>query len=283
MQNGNTGTGPILLDACPDYGFSDKADEPYTIIPPNYTPGQTLFITHESNYADYNADMSLANDYLASKKIPVLYDSTSTFVGNKTNLMGYISWGSNDTHYDARSYNSLRFSPGGICETAVSTSARTFLPTTGGQSLIDDLISQGVTGVKGYTDEPLLQGIASPSVLFNRYTRGWTLAESFYAASKLVGWMGIVIGDPICRAYADSISIPAGNKTVFYPNPSVDVIHVNVDGDYNYKIFNSAGRLVSENKLINKQISVRDLSVGVYIIMLSNGHSVISSKVIRSN
>ena len=88
-----------------------------------------------------------------------------------------------------------------MCDTAVSTSARTFLKTQGGQSLITDLVAQGVTGVKGYTDEPLLQAIASPSVMFGRYTSGATLAESFYAASRLVGWEDIVIGDPLCRAY----------------------------------------------------------------------------------
>jgi len=55
--------------------------------------------------------------------------------------------------------------------------------------------------VKGYVDEPLVQAIAEPSILFERYTRGWTLAESFYAASALVGWEDVVIGDPICRAY----------------------------------------------------------------------------------
>ena len=100
-----------------------------------------------------------------------------------------------------RAYHSLRFAPGAVCETAVSTSARTFLPTQGGQSLIADLIAQGVTGAKGYTDEPLLQAVASPSILFDRYTRGWTLAESFYAASRFVGWEDIVIGDPLCRPW----------------------------------------------------------------------------------
>jgi uncharacterized protein (TIGR03790 family) len=88
-----------------------------------------------------------------------------------------------------------------VCETAVSTSARTFLPTHGGQSLISDLIAQGVTGAKGYTDEPLLQAVASPSILLDRYARGWTLAESYYAASRFVAWEDIVIGDPLCRPF----------------------------------------------------------------------------------
>ncbi len=43
----------------------------------------------------------------------------------------------------------------------------------GGQSLIADLIKARVTGVKGYCDEPFLLAIASPTILFDRYTRGW--------------------------------------------------------------------------------------------------------------
>jgi hypothetical protein len=58
-----------------------------------------------------------------------------------------------------------------------------------------------VTRLDGYTDEPLLQAVASPSILWERYTRGWTLAESYYAASRFVGWEDIVIGDPLCRPY----------------------------------------------------------------------------------
>ena len=46
--------------------------------------------------------------------------------GGYKNLMGYYSWGSNDLKFDKRAYNSLGFAPGGIAETAVSTSARTF-------------------------------------------------------------------------------------------------------------------------------------------------------------
>jgi hypothetical protein len=47
-----------------------------------------------------------------------------------------------------------------------------------------------------------LQAIASPSVVMERYTSGFTLAESLYAASRFVGWTDVVIGDPLCRAPA---------------------------------------------------------------------------------
>jgi hypothetical protein len=67
--------------------------------------------------------------------------------------------------------------------------------------MIADLIAQGITGVKGYTDEPLLQSNVSPTILMDRYTHGFTLAESFYAASHFVGWTQIVLGDPLTRPY----------------------------------------------------------------------------------
>jgi uncharacterized protein (TIGR03790 family) len=134
--------------------------------------------------------------------VPTELDTEAAFVGDRSDLLGYFSWGSNDARYNKRAYESLQFAPGSIADTAVSTSARTFLPATGGQSLIADLIAHGVTAVKGYTDEPLLQAIASPSVAMERYTSGFTMAESLYAASRFVGWEDVVIGDPLCRAPA---------------------------------------------------------------------------------
>ncbi|MBS1805169.1 MAG: TIGR03790 family protein [Acidobacteria bacterium] len=187
--------GKVLLDVQPDFKFSkeDVARQPLPVT------GQIL---DESDYGSWNADMVKAGALLSSRNIPHEFDEDQVFIGDRSNLMGYFSWGSNDAKYDAKAYESLRFAPGSIGDTAVSTSARTFLPTTGGQSLITDLIAHGITGVKGYTDEPLLQAIASPSVALERYSSGFTLAESFYAASRFVGWEDIVIGDPLCRAPA---------------------------------------------------------------------------------
>jgi uncharacterized protein (TIGR03790 family) len=146
---------------------------------------------------------------LTNRGIPVELDLTTTFIGSRSNLLGYFSWGSNDERswggndfYSTNAYLSLYFAPGAVSDTAVSTSARTFLPTSGGQSLMVDLIAHGLTGAKGYTDEPLLQGIASPTIVFDRYTSGYTLAESFYAASHFISWEDVVIGDPLCCPYA---------------------------------------------------------------------------------
>lgn len=190
-------TGPVLMNPCPAFGYGDRKNQPRPLFTSSPAPGARPKIL-ELPFNEFNADMQKAADILQARHISVELVQAKTFVGNRTHLLGYVSWGSNDRHYNAEAYRSLRFAPGALCETAVSTSARTFLPTRGGQSLIADLVAQGATGAKGYTDEPLLQAVASPSVLFDRYTQGWTLAESFYAASRFVGWEDIVLGDPLC-------------------------------------------------------------------------------------
>jgi uncharacterized protein (TIGR03790 family) len=204
------GNEKVLLDVQPGFGIGDKTVQPLTV---------TGDIPDESDYGSWNADMVRAADLLRSAAIPVELDLSPTFVGNRSNLLGYFSWGSNDQKYSNDAYESLTFAPGSIGDTAVSTSARTFLPTTGGQSLIADLIAHGITGVKGYTNEPLLQAVASPSVAMDRYfISGMNLAESFYAASRFVGWEDVVIGDPLCRVPSSStgskksVKAPAANK-----------------------------------------------------------------------
>lgn len=143
-----------------------------------------------------------AQNLLQRKDMRVIHDDTKLFIGAKTGLMGYASWGSNDPAFVPSLYHSLKFAPGGIAETFVSTSGRTFRKTTGGQSLIADLISQGATGVKGYVSEPYTFALCRVDILFDRYTSGRNLAESFWSATPLLKWKDIVIGDPLCSPYA---------------------------------------------------------------------------------
>jgi len=194
-ENAKTPGGDVLLDVQPIFKFksTDVASQPLDV---------TGDIPDESDYGSWNADMVKAGDLLIARKVRTELDRDEAFVGDRSNLRGYFSWGSNDAKFNEKAYESLTFAPGAIGDTAVSTSARTFLPTSGGQSLITDLIAHGITGVKGYTDEPLLQAIASPSIAMERYTSGFTLAESLYAASRFVGWEDVVIGDPLCRPAA---------------------------------------------------------------------------------
>lgn len=185
--------GKILFDVQPIFGLGHPEEQPAAI--------HGLVIQTESPWSDYNADMRKAHDLLKARGIPDELDLSETFVGHRTNLAGYFSWGSNDAKFSHDAYESLTFAPGSIADTAVSTSGRTFLPTHGGQSLMADLIAHGLTCAKGYTDEPLLQAMASPTILMDLYTHGYTMAESFYCGSHFVGWQDVVLGDPLCCPY----------------------------------------------------------------------------------
>ena len=153
-------------------------------------------------YQDMNVALEKTSKELADRGFEVRLDKSSEFVGWQKNLAGYFSWGSNDKFYSRVKYRSNTFVPGAIADTAVSTSARTMADTSEGQSLIADLIAAGITGVKGYPGEPRLAGISWPPILFDRYTRGWNLADSFYAASRFIKWRDVVFGDPLCAPYA---------------------------------------------------------------------------------
>jgi uncharacterized protein (TIGR03790 family) len=160
---------------------------------------------NDGDYKSINDGMRHANEILASRRLTSILSTGEEFPGGYKDLMGYYSWGSNDLKFSKRAYNSLGFAPGGIAETAVSTRARTFAdPEASGQSLIADLVAQGVTGCKGYVSEPGASAMAHPATLFDRYTAGFNLAESFYMASRHVHWKDIVIGDPLCAPYSNA-------------------------------------------------------------------------------
>jgi len=152
-------------------------------------------------YGVLNKTLEAANEGLRKTGHQSALETTDSFVAPSEALMGYCSWGSNDGKFNFDSYRKLKFKPGAIAETFVSTSARTFSKEVGGQSQITDLIAQGITGVKGYVSEPYTFALARPEILFDRYTKGYNLAESFYMASLVIKWKDVVIGDPLCRPY----------------------------------------------------------------------------------
>jgi uncharacterized protein (TIGR03790 family) len=144
----------------------------------------------------------------------LLLEETTKPVYNQKDVIGYASWGSNDT---ARHERWLHFEwlPGAIAAEFVSTSARTFKrppdtwkPTTwedkehyfGGspQGLLADLIHEGASGASGNTYEPYLTACVRPDYLLPAYYLGRNLAESYYIGTPLLSWQGVVVGDPLC-------------------------------------------------------------------------------------
>jgi hypothetical protein len=80
-----------------------------------------------------------------------------------------------------------------------------------GQSLMCDLIANGLTGAEGYVGEPTLDGIVGIAFTVKNYEAGYNLAESFYAGTPYLGWEGIVVGDPLCAPYFNA------NNTIITP------------------------------------------------------------------
>jgi|GEM_PF-2924649 len=182
-------------------GYIRKAEEPALLGEGAWVldidPGR-----ENPSYGVGNTWLRDAAAALRNKSLQVVLDTTDTYLHDQRNVIGYASWGSNDGHggggEGARPGNT--WLNGAIAETYVSTSGRSFQPGTGyGQSLVADWIAEGASAVKGYTDEPYLTVMAEPDILFDRYTSGFNMAESYWAASRLIAWRQVVIGDPKMR------------------------------------------------------------------------------------
>lgn len=149
--------------------------------------------------------LSYAHTKLSEKGLNSYLDNTNVFLTNRNDVIGYVSFGSND--YNANQYTiyarpNNTWANGAIAETYVSTSGRTFTrPVTYGQSVIADLIAEGITGAKGYVYEPYSNAMAIVWFLFDMYTEGYNLAESYYASSRALSWMDVIVGDPKMRIF----------------------------------------------------------------------------------
>jgi len=133
-----------------------------------------------------------------------LLDDTPGFISGASGLVGYFSWGSNDPAYTYTCYTGNGFLPGSIGDTYYSFSARTFIDpgTPNRGSLIADLFPTGLSGASGYVSEPYLSTATFPNVLFDRYTKGYNMAESFFAACTELFWKTVFVGDPLMAPFA---------------------------------------------------------------------------------
>ncbi len=156
--------------------------------------------------------LSPIESLLRGRGVSVLHDRSSLFVSSPTALLGYASWGSNDSHSGTPPfYGSIagtvipgRFAPRSIAVDLVSTNARTFVSPVSsyGQSLSADLIRLGASGVAGNVAEPLLIGLARAPILFRNYFQGATAIEAFYRSVPYLSWMNVYVGDPLMTSVA---------------------------------------------------------------------------------
>ena len=129
-------------------------------------------------------------------------------------------------HFDSTNLRVIRphmdWIDGSIAETAVSTSARSFtFGTSYGQSLVADLLEDGVSGVKGYVYEPYLTAVSYPDLLTAYYASGYNLGEAYTASNSYLSWMGVIVGDPKMSPFSDRLhDIEVRNVSVL-SRPSV--------------------------------------------------------------
>lgn len=188
-------------------GMIRRAEEPDAA-------GDGLFVfdvdpTRTGSSGDLNALMQTASARLNERGLHVLLNNDQTYVRDQSDVLGYASFGSNDAN--AGGYAGLlpknTWANGAIAQMFVSTSARTFSASGEGQTLIGELIAEGVSGIIGYTDEPYASAMARPHTIYNLYTNGFTMAESFFAAMPYVAWRQVVVGDPKMRLARDPSGI----------------------------------------------------------------------------
>lgn len=164
--------------------------------------------------SDRSGDEWLTNAAILLPAERVQLEETPLVLYGQKDVIGYASWGSNDTNRKQRKLG-FQWLPGAIATEYVSTNGRTFArpPETwtlgtwrdkttwfagAPQSLSADLIAEGATGASGHVDEPYLGYTPRPDFLFPAYLSGRNLAESYYIAIPALSWQNIVIGDPLC-------------------------------------------------------------------------------------
>jgi tetratricopeptide (TPR) repeat protein len=148
----------------------------------------------------------------------VLLETTPQPARNVDPVLAYYSWGAADPENRVRSVG-MGFTAGSIAANLSSFDARTFKqpPDTwqpsvttdrstwfegSSDTLIGDLIREGVTGVSGQVGEAYVLGAVRPDILFPAYVEGFNLAEAFYLAMPTLSWQTVVIGDPLCAPFA---------------------------------------------------------------------------------
>jgi uncharacterized protein (TIGR03790 family) len=169
--------------------------------------------------AEGSSSSNRGNEWLRTAAIllpreRVFLEETTAPVYGAKDVIGYGSWGSNDSERKKRKPG-FTWLPGAIVTEFVSTNGRTFQrpPETWNistwkqkhlffegspQTLAADYINEGATGTSGHVSEPYLGFTPRPEILFPAYLGGRNLAESYWMSIPALSWQNIVIGDPLC-------------------------------------------------------------------------------------
>jgi uncharacterized protein (TIGR03790 family) len=115
--------------------------------------------------------------------------------------MAHWGAGPHDTQFSEERFARLHFLPGAICDITWSASAAALHnPQSPGNIAV--MTANGAAGAQGYVSEPYSDALSIADIVLERYTRGANIAEAFSAGTPYVYWKQLVLGDPLCAAYA---------------------------------------------------------------------------------
>ncbi len=96
---------------------------------------------------------------------------------------------------------------------------------------------------------------------------------------------GGVISGTLSTGMMDNSLFMDGGVSI-YPNPSNDVLHIDLvkaDSFFKFKIINNLGEVIREEELKNNFINIKDLSTGIYFLhLISNKPATLSKKFVVS-
>ena len=185
--------------------------------------------------SSYNTiSLEYARDILQARGwTNVFFDQTSLYYQNKTNVVGYWSWGVHESSVGGYTGKPMHnWHRGAIAETAVSSSGRTYKPNPSGcmadscygQTKMADWLENGCSGVSSFVQEPMLASVAIPGLMMDYFTDEdyvFNLAEIYHMASWFpLSYQQAIIGDPKSSIYG---------FTPVIPNPSVTIMLDTVD------------------------------------------------------
>lgn len=158
-------------------------------------------------YAAGDEWINAAAAAMRKQGIPVIFDrAPETWVSGfpVTDAAIYYGWYA-PTVNGPFADQTMKFVPGAVAVHLHSFSAATIRNPDACWAA--PLLARGAAATMGNVYEPFLELTVHFDILQDRLMSGLTLAESAYAASRALSWMGVVIGDPLYRPYASQFSL----------------------------------------------------------------------------
>ena len=139
--------------------------------------------------------------------VPVVYDTESALfpagfpMNNCVLYYGWYAGGATGPPADPN----FAFARGAVAVHIHSFSASTLRSPEA--NWVGPLLSRGAAASLGNVYEPYLQLTTQLDLFNDRLIHGFTLAESGYMSTRVLSWMGVVVGDPLYRPYANWLQL----------------------------------------------------------------------------